>query len=214
MIKPSKTHILTAAALSAALMVPGAMTVPANAAGGHDYASIMSPGESTKTRAINLPFGKSTIVELPQEMMDVIISSPDIVEGIVHTAHRVMLVGKKVGVTNAYIYGHDGQELLNLEIRVDRDMNGLKSLLNKHLPGNELEVQAINDNILMSGPIANAAAMDKAMELARLWLDEQTGAASANSRVVNLMSMQGRDQVRSLCPAKQRISNPAASFRC
>jgi len=40
MIKPSKTHILTAAALSAALMVPGAMTVPANAAGGHDYASI------------------------------------------------------------------------------------------------------------------------------------------------------------------------------
>jgi len=102
-------------------------------------------------------------------MMDVIISSPDIVEGIVHTAHRVMLVGKKVGVTNAYIYGHDGQELLNLEIRVDRDMNGLKSLLNK--------------------------AMDKAMELARLWLDEQTGAASANSRVVNLMSMQGRDQV-------------------
>jgi len=93
MIKPSKTHILTAAALSAALMVPGAMTVPANAAGGH---------------------------------------------GIVHTAHRVMLVGKKVGVTNAYIYGHDGQELLNLEIRVDRDMNGLKSLLNKHLPGNEL----------------------------------------------------------------------------
>ena len=195
MIKPSKTHILTAAALSAALMVPGAMTAPANAAGGHDYASIMSPGESTKTRAINLPFGKSTIVELPQEMMDVIISSPDIVEGIVHTAHRVMLVGKKVGVTNAYIYGHDGQELLNLEIRVDRDMNGLKSLLNKHLPGNELEVQAINDNILMSGPIANAAAMDKAMELARLWLDEQTGAASANSRVVNLMSMQGRDQV-------------------
>lgn len=195
MKKFSKTHILSSAALAAALLTGPAISVPANAAGGHDYASIRGPGESPKTRAIDLAFGKSTIVELPQEMMDVIISSPDIVEGIVHTAHRVMLIGKKVGVTNAYIYGHDGEELLNLEIRVDRDMNGLQSLLNKHLPDNELEVQAINDNILMSGPIPNAAAMDKAMELARIWLDEQTGAESANARVVNLMSMQGRDQV-------------------
>ena len=195
MMIPAKTHILAAGTLALTLMSSAVLTAPALAAGGQSYASITSPGESSKSRAINLPYGKSTIVELPQEMMDVIISSPDIVEGIVHTSHRVMLIGKKVGVTNAYIYGHNGEELLNLEIRVDRDMNGLKSLLNKHLPGNDLEVQAINDNILMSGPIANAAAMDKAMELARLWLDEQTGAASANARVVNLMSMQGRDQV-------------------
>ena len=195
MKKLSKYNVLSAVVLSAALLSAPAVTVPAFAAGGHDYASIRTPGQSPKTRAVDLPYGKSTIVELPQEMMDVIISNPEVVEGIVHTSHRVMLVGKKVGVTNAYIYGHDGEELLNLEIRVDRDMNGLKALLNKHLPGNELEVQAINDNILMSGPIANAAAMDKAMELSRLWIDENTGAQSVNTRVVNLMSMQGRDQV-------------------
>lgn len=184
-----------AAPLALALLAGSGLTAPASAAGGASYASIQSPGDSAKSKSISLGYGKSTVVELPQEMMDVIISNPDVIEGIVHTAHRVMLVGKKVGQTNAYIYGHDGQELLNLEIRVERDIHGLRQLLDEHLPGNEIEVKAINDNVLLSGPVANASASDRAVELARLWLDENTGGTNDNERVVNLMSMQGRDQV-------------------
>ncbi len=192
-LRPAAKILGTALALT--LLSGSGLSTTAFAAGSQSYATIKSPGESAKSRSIVLPFGKSTIVELPQEMMDVIISKPETVEAIVHTAHRIMLVGQKVGQTNAYIYGRDGQELLSLEIRVERDISGLKGLFSEHLPGNEIDVKAINDNIILSGPIANASDTDRAMELARLWLNEDTGGTNSDGRVVNLMSLQGRDQV-------------------
>ena len=191
----SRFSKLAVAPLALGLIAGSSLSMPAHAAGAGSYANIQSPGQSPKTKLISLGYGKSTVVELPQEMMDVIISNPAVVEGIVHTSHRVMLVGKSVGQTNVYIYGHNGEELLNLEIRVERDVYGLRSLLDEHLPGNEIEAKAINNNVLLSGPVANASAMDRAVELARLWLDEETEGSGGNQRVVNLMSMQGRDQV-------------------
>lgn len=168
---------------------------PAYAAGGQGYASIQGPGETAKSQDVVLPFGKSTIVELPQNVMDVIISSPDIVESIVHTSHRVMLIGRKPGQASVHMYGHDGQELISLNVRVERDVNGLKALIDQHVPGNEIEVKAINDNILLSGPVANQITTDRVTELARLWLNEITPSGNTDGRIVNLMSVQGKEQV-------------------
>lgn len=41
--------------------------------------NIQSPGQSAKSQSIVLPYSKSTVIELPQEMMDVIVSNPNIV---------------------------------------------------------------------------------------------------------------------------------------
>ena len=156
-------------------------------------ASVQSPGESSVSKSIVLPFSKSTVVELPEQMMDVIVSNPDIVEAMVHTAHRTVLIGKKTGQTNVYFYGNDGQELLSLEIRVERDIVGLKSLIAQHSAGSQVEVQAVNNNLLLTGSVANAAAADKIAAIATLWLDENTD--SNKGEVVNLMSVEGKDQV-------------------
>ena len=94
--------------------------------------NIQSPGQSINSRSITLPYSKSTVIELPQDMMDVIVSNPDIVESVIHTSHRAVLIGKQPGQTNAYFYGHGGQELLSLDIRVERDIVGLKSLISQH----------------------------------------------------------------------------------
>ena len=91
--------------------------------------NIQAPGQSINSRSIILPYSKSTVIELPQDMMDVIVSNPDIVESVIHTSHRAVLIGKQPGQTNAYFYGHNGEELLSLDIRVERDINGLKSLI-------------------------------------------------------------------------------------
>ena len=187
---------VSAIALGAALMIgaPAPLTVPAQATGTHGYANIQSPGESTRSRTVVLPYGKSTVVELPTEMMDIIISDPDVVEGIVHTSHRVMLVGRKPGQANAYIYGHDGAEIVSLEIRVERDVDGLVDLIGRHSPDSQITVQAVNNNIILSGPVPSAAEADKINQLAELWLDEETD-GGAKGKIVNLMGIQGRDQV-------------------
>ena len=166
-----------------------------HAAGGQSYATVQTSGQSATSRSVILPYGKSTIIELPEAMGDVIVSDPEIVESLVHTSNRVMMIGRETGQTNAYIYGQSGNELLNLDIRVERDLAGLKGLIDRHLPGNEVEVTSVNNNILLSGPIANAAATDAVMKLAGIWMNEAGGQGTGSGEIVNLMSLQGREQV-------------------
>ena len=156
--------------------------------------NIQSPGQSAKSRSIVLPFSKSTVIELPQEMMDVIVSNPDIVESVIHTSHRAVLIGKQPGQTNAYFYGHDGQELLSLDIRVERDINGLKSLISQHISDANVQVQAVNNNLLLTGSVKNASMSNRVEKLATMWLDENTNGGS-EGELVNLMSVEGKDQV-------------------
>lgn len=156
--------------------------------------NIQAPGESAQSRSIVLPYSKSTVIELPQQMMDVIVSNPDIVESVVHTSHRAVLIGKQPGQTNAYFYGHDGQELLSLDIRVERDINGLKTLIAQHVSEATVDIQAVNNNILLTGSVQNASTANRIEKLAELWLDETTEGAGAGE-IVNLMSIEGKDQV-------------------
>ena len=198
-------NLLTLALSSAIALTLGGVLSGAADAGTRSYshvqtggtssgAMIQTPGQSGKTQSVVLPYSKSTVVELPSPMMDVIVSNPDIVEAVVHTAHRTVLIGKQPGQTNAYFYGHDGQELLNLEIRVERDIGGLKALMAQHVPGASVEVQAVNNNLLLTGPVANAAMANRIEALANMWLDEATGGGEPGE-IVNLMSVEGKDQV-------------------
>lgn len=155
---------------------------------------IQSPGESSTSRRVALPYSKSTIVELPTNAMDVIVSNPDIVEAMVHTSRRTMLIGRRTGQTNVYFYGHDGNEILNLEVRVERDILGLKNLINEHADGAEVSVKAVNDNLLLTGSVANAGMSRRIERLAEIWLDENTE-SDIDGEVVNLMTVKGKDQV-------------------
>ena len=157
-----------------------------------DGVRIQSPGEGIN-RSIVLPFSKSTVVELPRDAMDVIVSNPDIVEAVVHTGRRTVLIGKASGQTNVYFYGHDGQELLNIDIRVERDINGLNDLIRKHAPSADVESQAINGNIMLTGSVPNAQIALKVERIAKMW--QGTGATGQEAEIVNLLSVEGKDQV-------------------
>ncbi|MEP1229320.1 MAG: type II and III secretion system protein family protein [Litorimonas sp.] len=152
---------------------------------------IQAPGEGVTNRSIVLPLNKSSVIELPENVMDVIVSNPDIVEAVVHTARRTVLIGKEAGQTNAYFYGHDGRELLNIDIRVETDINGLEELIAKNSPNSNVTVQAINSRILLTGSVPNASAAAQVEALAALWVQDGNG----DDTVVNLLSIEGKDQV-------------------
>ena len=201
-----QTFRLAAAPLTLALALGlGTLSPTATEAGNRSYSAlsqhapsasadgvrIQSPGEGIN-RSIVLPFSKSTVVELPRDAMDVIVSNPDIVEAVVHTGRRTVLIGKASGQTNVYFYGHDGQELLNIDIRVERDINGLNDLIRKHAPKAEVDAQAINGNIMLTGTVANAQTALKVERIATMWKGTGNG---QQGEIVNLLSVEGKDQV-------------------
>ncbi len=186
-----------------ALALSTAMTIPAQA-GERNYTTLASIQTTTQTdgvriqlpgeglnRSIVLPYSKSTVIDLPANVMDVIVSNPAIVEAITHTSRRTVLIGKEAGQTNVRFYGHDGQELLNIDIRVERDINGLTDLVRKHAPSAQIEVQSINNNIMLTGTVPNAETALKVERIAEMW----QGTASGSGEIVNLLSVEGKDQV-------------------
>ena len=183
----------------AGLIAAPLLGTPADA-GSRTYSSL-SPvaGEarihdsSATARSVTLPFSKSTVVELPADLADLVVSNPEIVEAVTHTARRTILIGSKPGQTNAFFYGHDGRELLSLDIRVERDMKGLHSLIRQHVPNADVEIQGINNNILLTGSVPDASTSNRLQSLAEMWLDEAAG--GGEGEVVNLLAVEGRDQV-------------------
>lgn len=159
------------------------------------YTTSPAPVQSQAAQSIIVPYGKSRQVEMPNGLMDVVVANPDVVDAIIHTNRRVLLVGKQPGQTNAFFYGRDGQELLNLDIRVERDMEGLRALIAQHAPGNAVEVQAFNNNILLSGRVADASTSERIVGLAKLWLSETTS-GSGEGEITNVMSIKGNDLVQ------------------
>ena len=82
--------------------------------------------------------------------------------------------------------------LLNVDIRVERDIGGLEGLIAKNAPDSNVEVQVFNSNILLTGSVPNAASMDRVEKLARMWLGTE---GDAEGEIVNLLAVEGKDQV-------------------
>jgi pilus assembly protein CpaC len=85
-------------------------------------------------------------------------------------------------------FDSDGRQLAAYDIEVGRDATGVREALKKLMPNASIQVDAINDSVVLSGEVANAADAQHAVETAaRLVGDEK--------KVVNGLIIKGREQV-------------------
>lgn len=149
--------------------------------------AITEPGQSAVTQHITLGVDKSTVIDLPRAVSDVIITNSSIADAVVQTRRRIIFRGVQVGETNAFLYDEHGNEILSLEIAVQRDMAGFEDLVARHVPTARVHAEALNDSIILTGAVANAAESEQVLQLAQLYAE--------TTDIVNLMSVAATDQV-------------------
>ena len=149
---------------------------------------INTGGVGDTSRRLVLSLNKAAIIELPEPVADVLVSSPTIVEAVVKTTSRTYLMGMAVGQTNAFFFNASGKQILNLEIRVERDLAPLHDAFKRFLPGTNIKAEAINDNIVLSGRVGNAMQADYARDLAARFV-------GAPEKVLNMLAIEGKEQV-------------------
>jgi len=182
-------NILRAGRFLATILAVGALAVPAEAAVGNaDYVKVETGGSGKTSRSVVLGLNKAAIVELPVAARDVLVSDPKVVDAVVRSATRTYLIGLTVGQTNAFFFNDKGQQILDLEIRVERDLTGLRDALRHYFPDAKIDVQAMNDHIVLSGTIANASDADKARDLAERYVGK-------SEQVLNMLAVEGKQQV-------------------
>ncbi len=146
-------------------------------------------GAGQASRSIVLGLNKAAIVELPVAARDVLVSNPAIVDAVVRTSKRTYLIGLAVGQTNAFFFNDNGQQILNLEIRVARDLSGLRDSLRQYFPSARIDVESINDHVVLSGMVSSASEASKAQDLAARYI----GVDKEN--VLNMLGIEGKEQV-------------------
>jgi len=161
---------------------------PAVAQRGAGAVSIDFGGESEVSKSIVLPLNKAAIVELPHAAADVLVSQPSVVDAVVRSPKRVYLLGLRTGQTNAFFFDSRGRQILNLEIRVERDMDALTELLGRLLPDARINVESINDTVILRGMVPNSTDAATAAEIAAHFINDE-------DKIIPMLSVREREQV-------------------
>jgi pilus assembly protein CpaC len=139
-------------------------------------------------RFLALGIGKSTVIDLPRDAKDVLVANPAIANAVVRSARRAYLIGVAPGQTNVIFFDADGRQMVAYDIEVGRDASGVREALRKVMPRSSIKVDSVNDSVVLSGEVANAAEAQHAVDAATRLVGDAT-------KVVNGLIIRGGEQV-------------------
>jgi pilus assembly protein CpaC len=140
------------------------------------------------SRFVPLGISKSVVIDLPRDIKDVLVADPKIANAVVRSSRRVYLIGAAVGQTNIFFFDADGRQIAGFDIAVTRDLNGVRAALKQLFPDADLRIEGVGDGVVLAGSVSSPVESQQAFDLAVRLVGD-------GSKVVNSISVKGRDQV-------------------
>jgi len=162
-----------AVALAASLLL---MVADANA-----QDRVIQISGNTKTAMVTVAIGKSQDVRTGSSFVDVMVGDPDVADVNPLTDHSISILAKKIGTTRVSVYA-EGKKLVGIfDVEVTYDITRLSNELRRRFPGSHLEAYAVNGRIMLSGEVADAVTLDKAVTIARQFGPDIINSVSVSS---------------------------------
>ncbi|MBV9859494.1 MAG: type II and III secretion system protein family protein [Alphaproteobacteria bacterium] len=139
---------------------------------------------------ILLEIGKGTLVRLPRAASTVFVANPDVADVQVKSPSLVYVSAKAAGETVVYAVDNNDDVLLNAPVRVEPDLSRIRQSLKQLMPGDNISVNSVQGNVVLSGSVANAGGAERARTLA-----SAVAGTAKGSDVVNQLSVTTPDQV-------------------
>lgn len=200
------------------LVVAGVVAVHGGSAAADETdAQMVSPGGANVTfveqsgvvKRVKVGLNKALVIDLPRDARDILVSNPVIADAVIRTPRRIYVTGVQVGQSNVIVFDRAGQQIVALDLEVERDTSGLAQLLNRLIPGSMIDVEIVSDNIILTGFVRNAADARKAQEIAGIFANGGAQVQTANaangisisadmptSSILNMLTIEGEDQVQ------------------
>lgn len=191
-----------------------ASTIEAQAASGKARV-----GNTAASQRVKLGLNKSIVIDLPNDAYDILVANPTVADAVTRTSRRIYLFGKAVGETNIFVFGPNGEQIVSLDLAVERDVAGLEEYLKRFIPNSSIKVELLNDNVVLTGTVDTPLDSKRAVDLATIFVtggEATTGQYSQTavggsrdggvdinnpdqtrqkSQIVNLLQIMGDDQV-------------------
>ncbi len=133
-----------------------------------------------------VPINMSQVIELNGIVGEISIGNPEIADVVPLTTSSIYVFGKQFGTTSLTVTGERGQVMAVVDLVVSFNIGELKQQLHELVPGQNFEVRPAHDGLVLSGEVASAAALDRALAIANRY---------APDRVTNLVQVTGSQQV-------------------
>ena len=174
--------------LSASLLSAASVSAEPRGYTGTSGLQVQTQSAPVKTQVLNLPRGRSAVIDLPVDASDVFVSNPAVADAVLRTPRRIFVLGMANGQSDAVFFDGMGRQILNLAIHVDAPTDGLADAVHRLFPEAHVEIQSINGHVVLSGIAHDAGESDQIGRLAASF-------AGAPENVLNLMTIAGKDQV-------------------
>src|SRR5690242_15191167 len=126
-------------------------------------------------RPITLEAGKGTLIRLPRPAGTVFIANPDVADVQIKSPSLIYLNAKAPGETVLYAVDAEDRVLLNAPVKVEHDLGRLRQSLRWFVPGENVTVNSVDNQLFLSGKVATAGEADKVNALARAIAGETKG---------------------------------------
>jgi pilus assembly protein CpaC len=182
--------------------------------------NVVEVGSSSPAgQSVKLGLNKSIVIDLPSDAYDILVANPAVADAVTRTARRIYLFGKAVGQTNIFVFGPNGEQIVSLDLAVERDVAGLEEYIQRFIPNSDITVELINDNVVLTGTVDTPLDAKRAAELANIFVSggeattgqySQTASGGSSdggvaidnpdftrrtSQIINLLEIVGEDQV-------------------
>ena len=126
---------------------------------------------SAHTVTVTVLMGKSVDVHTDQSLVDITVGDPEIADVNPLTDHALSILGKKIGTTRVTVYGEGKKTVGIFDVEVAYDVSRLNAEL-ASFAGGSIRVSAVNGRVLLSGKVADAVTLDKAVTIARQFVPD------------------------------------------
>ena len=144
-----------------------AMALLGFVAAAHAQERTISISGNNRTAMVLVTIGKSQDVRTDGSFVNVTVGDPDVADVNPLTDHSLSILGKKIGTTRVSVYAEDKKLIGIFDIEVTYDLSRLTNEFKRRFPGSHLTASSVNGRIMLSGEVADAATLDKAVTIAR-----------------------------------------------
>ena len=137
---------------------------------------------------LDVPLNKSQVLTVDRPFTKALVGNQEVADILPMTNRSLYVLGKKVGTTSLTLYDSRNMLIAVVDVAVGPDVVTLKRQLSELIPGEQIGARISNDAVVLTGTVSSAAAVDRAVQVARTY-------AGGEDKVVNMLSVGASQQV-------------------
>ena len=128
-----------------------------------------------------VPASRSELIVVQRDIAEIVVADPEIADVHVIGSKRVVLIGKKIGKTNAKLFDRTNAVIRQFDITVGYDLPAIRRALHFFLPRERIAVNLVNSNVALTGDVSDATVADKAIRIVSQFVTQNNAPVVANA---------------------------------